>query len=163
MQTIPAIFDSFEQAERAGSTLYASLSLAANAVSLRNAADARDASAPDPNGFIGTLQSLFLPERDHGLYGEALRRGGTLLCAKVDETQAQPARALLDQAGAIDIDARAAVWRNEGWTDPGGIENRMCQPARFGAPARCNAIAPTGVAEIAGEATDLRADGWQEA
>jgi hypothetical protein len=152
MQTIPAVFDSFEQAERAGSNLYASLSLAENAVSLRNAADARDASAPDPQGFIATLQGLFLPERDHSLYGEALRRGGTLLCAKVDETQAQSARALLDQSGAIDIDARAAAWRDEGWSDAQSGDAQMSKPRGFGGEAPSDTIAPFGMPEIAGDA-----------
>ena len=70
-------------------------------------------------GLFGWLQSIFGDEgRDHAAtYSEAVRRGGYMVSVAADDTvQAQEVAAIMEQDGAIDIDARAEQWRKEGWT-----------------------------------------------
>lgn len=50
-------------------------------------------------------------------YGEAHRRGGTVLRVVVpDQSDADRAERLLNEAGAVNIDERSQQWREEGWT-----------------------------------------------
>ncbi|MBA1159313.1 DUF1269 domain-containing protein [Microvirga mediterraneensis] len=49
-------------------------------------------------------------------YEEGVRRGGTLVVVRTSEDNVEEVVQLLDQAGAIDMDERIAVWRGMGWT-----------------------------------------------
>lgn len=67
-------------------------------------------------GIIGALVSGGVPEADAHVYSEGIRRGGTLVTAKVAPEQVDQAKAILDDNDAIDIGERRAAYEAEGWT-----------------------------------------------
>jgi hypothetical protein len=66
-------------------------------------------------GLIGSLTEAGVDERDAHLYAESLKRGSTLVTARVDETQLDAAQAILDQHRPIDIAARKREYEESGW------------------------------------------------
>lgn len=66
-------------------------------------------------GIIGALVDAGEPEEHAHVYSEAVRRGGTLLSAKVDDAMESRARAILDGFSPIDPVARGAEYRKSGW------------------------------------------------
>jgi hypothetical protein len=48
-------------------------------------------------GLVGTLTSAGVPERDANIYAEGVRRGGTLVTARVADAQAPSAREILQR------------------------------------------------------------------
>ena len=67
-------------------------------------------------GLIGGLTGAGLSEGEAETYAEGVRRGGTLVTVRADDTQADQALSLLNRAGSIDLDERAEGWRAQGWT-----------------------------------------------
>jgi hypothetical protein len=67
-------------------------------------------------GIIGALTGAGLSDDDAHVYAEGLRRGGTLVTARVDDSQYAMARSILTEGKAADITARAKVYRESGWT-----------------------------------------------
>ena len=67
-------------------------------------------------GLIGGLTGAGLSEGEAETYAEGVRRGGTLVTVRADDTQADQAMSLLNRAGSIDLDERAEGWRAQGWT-----------------------------------------------
>src|SRR5204862_3171146 len=66
-------------------------------------------------GVIGSLTEIGVEKQDAELYAEAVRRGGTLVTLRAEESRADEASAILRKAGAIDITRRAEDWRATGW------------------------------------------------
>jgi uncharacterized protein (TIGR02271 family) len=73
-------------------------------------------------GFWSSVKDAFLPSDDRSAYEEGVRRGGCVLCAQVEENQADEAIRILEETGSVDFDARQEQWRQEGWT--GGASQR---------------------------------------
>lgn len=67
-------------------------------------------------GIIGALVSAGLPEPEAHVYCEAVRRGGTMVSARVREEDAQHAAEIMDHHRPIDASTRYADYRREGWT-----------------------------------------------
>jgi uncharacterized protein (TIGR02271 family) len=67
-------------------------------------------------GLISGLTRLGVPEEDANYYAEGVRRGGTLVSAEASDNLAERAVAIMKRHGAIEIDKRAAEWRDEGWS-----------------------------------------------
>lgn len=67
-------------------------------------------------GIIGALTGAGVPEDDAHVYAETVRRGGTLVTARVADTDAARLNALLQQHKSINIADRRAVYQGEGWT-----------------------------------------------
>jgi hypothetical protein len=67
-------------------------------------------------GIIGAFLESGTSEENAHLYAEALRRGGTIITARVPVSDPNEARyiAIMD-AGAFDVTARAAAYRDTGW------------------------------------------------
>ncbi len=65
-------------------------------------------------GIIGALTQAGTSEDDANAYAEGVRRGGTLVSARVPDTDQALCEAILDRA-SVNIRNRRAVWRNEGW------------------------------------------------
>lgn len=67
-------------------------------------------------GLIGGLTGAGLSEGEAETYAEGVRRGGTLVTVRADDSQADRVLSILSQAGSIDLDERAEGWRAQGWT-----------------------------------------------
>jgi uncharacterized protein (TIGR02271 family) len=67
-------------------------------------------------GLISGLTRLGVPDDDAHFYAEGLRRGGTLVSVEAADDEAERAVAVMKQHGAVEIDKRAAEWREQGWT-----------------------------------------------
>ena len=67
-------------------------------------------------GIVGALTESGVPERDAHVYAEGVRRGGTLVTARVADEQAEVARGILHDARAVDIEGRRADYERGGWT-----------------------------------------------
>jgi hypothetical protein len=67
-------------------------------------------------GIVGSLTSAGVPEYDANFYAEGLRRGGTLVTARVDDTRAPTAREILQRHKWVDPAVRGSAYRQDGWT-----------------------------------------------
>ncbi|MDI7925088.1 general stress protein [Ferirhizobium litorale] len=67
-------------------------------------------------GLIGALTESGVDERDAHVYAEGVRRGGTLVTAKVDESRAVEAEAILQRSNWVDLPTRRTAYEGEGWT-----------------------------------------------
>jgi hypothetical protein len=67
-------------------------------------------------GLLGALVGLGIPEETAHVYAESVRRGSVLLSIDVPATEVQRAEAILLNAGAVNIEERAAVLRTSGWS-----------------------------------------------
>jgi hypothetical protein len=66
-------------------------------------------------GLVGALTGAGVPERDAHIYAEGVRRGGTLVTARVDDARTAAAEEILYRHQAVDLAARSAVYRESGW------------------------------------------------
>jgi hypothetical protein len=89
-------------------------------------------------GLVGALTKEGVPERDAHFYAEGVRRGGTLVSARVDDARAPAARELLQRYKAVDPAVRGAAYRQSGWTSfdenapPYTAEEIAAERARYG-------------------------------
>ena len=65
---------------------------------------------------VGSLTGAGVPERDAQFYAEGVRRGGTLVTARVDDARASAAREILQRFKWVDPAIRGAAYREGGWT-----------------------------------------------
>ncbi len=124
-RTITALFDSRSDAEAAQARLTSSRIDASNIRIVDQSYGGEGSTSGEGGGFFASLKEFFLPDEDAQAYGEGISRGGYLLCARVDEDQADEAIAILDQdPNSVDFDQRQEEWRSQGWTggysSPGG-------------------------------------------
>jgi len=121
MHTITAMFRTRDEAERAAGTLRTDTSLAATNVKvlpeggheseLKGTTDHR----ADSGTFLAALRNFFMPEEDRYGFAEGMRRGSYMVAADADESHTHEIVDVLEKAGAIDLDAEEARWRQEGW------------------------------------------------
>jgi len=136
-RTLTAMFKTQAEAERASQMLASQLRLDGSAIRVSPGAGVTDAgydkSSPyAEKGFFASIKDLFLPEEDRYAYAEGMRRGNVLLNATVDEGQINQASSVLEQSGALDLDAQEASWRQSGWT---GYDANAHTAVRTAAPA----------------------------
>lgn len=116
-RTITAMFDSRSEAEQARGRLSSS-GIEAERVRIidqgSTGSSGSSDGSPGEEGFWASLKDLFMPDEDRHAYGEGIRRGGYMLVAEVDESDADRACQLLDQ-GSVDFEQRQSEWRNQGW------------------------------------------------
>ncbi len=67
-------------------------------------------------GLIGALQKEGVSERDAHVYSEGVRRGGSLVSAKVDDEMVPAVEAILDRHNPVDPQARGRAYAETGWT-----------------------------------------------
>lgn len=67
-------------------------------------------------GLVGGLTHAGVPENDAHVYAEGVRRGGSLVTAKVDDGLASTAQNILESGNSVDIAERGAAYRESGWT-----------------------------------------------
>ncbi len=67
-------------------------------------------------GLIGALTNSGVSEDDANLYAEGVRRGGSLVTAKVDDSLVPEAQAILERSNWVDPVERRALYAEEGWS-----------------------------------------------
>ena len=87
-------------------------------------------------------RDLAVPAEDRATYEEGLRRGGTLLLARVEDAEVEAVIVILEKTGAVDLDARERDWRAQGWT--GGWTGGTVAPVAAPAPVPTGTSAPAG-------------------
>ena len=65
---------------------------------------------------VGALLKAGVSEEDAHVYAEGVRRGGTLVSARVDDARAESANAILRNAQGVDIAARRDEYSKDGWS-----------------------------------------------
>lgn len=90
-------------------------------------------------GIIGALTQSGVSDADAQTYAEGVRRGGTLVTARVADADRARLEAALDQS-AINIPERRAAWQKTGWqkfdpaAKPLSAEETMRERALYGTP-----------------------------
>lgn len=166
--TLTAVYDMRAEADRAASRLVSEAGIAGTDVSvIAQETGATGSGAPADTGFLASVKSLFVPDEDRSSYSEAVRRGGFLLTAQVEQTSAERAMDILEEHGAVNMDERQQAWRAEGWTGqqvpsaaqalPDGTVVATAPPGPgadspvMPGVARAHAAAPSPVQAIGGE------------
>jgi hypothetical protein len=67
-------------------------------------------------GLVGALVGAGVSDTDAHVYSESVRRGGTLVSARVADGDAARIQAILDRFKPIDPAVRGAEYRKQGWT-----------------------------------------------
>ncbi len=69
-------------------------------------------------GLLGSLTGAGVPEEHAHTYAEGVRRGGTLVTVRADDSQAGSIEAMLDgrAPAAVDVTTRRADYQQAGWT-----------------------------------------------
>jgi hypothetical protein len=92
-------------------------------------------------GLIGALTEAGVSEEDAHTYAEGVRRGGTLVTARVPESDRARFESILDQA-SVDIQNRRAMWQKSGWqrfdpqSQPYGVEEVRRERELYGSGLR---------------------------
>jgi uncharacterized protein (TIGR02271 family) len=125
-RTVTALFDSRSEADAARQRLSQSSIDADNVRIIDQNSAGGSGSSGEGHGLWASIKSAFIPEEDSHTYEEGIRRGGSLLCAQVDEDQADRAVEILDSSNSVDLEERQNSWRSEGWAgyQPGADEVR---------------------------------------
>jgi len=66
-------------------------------------------------GLVGALTHAGVPEEDAHVYAEGVRRGGTLVTAKVADELAPTARPILSDDRSVDLSSRRTAYSADGW------------------------------------------------
>ena len=67
-------------------------------------------------GLVGALTHAGVPENDAHVYAEGVRRGGTLVTAKVDEPLVPTARTILSDDRSVNLGERRQAYESKGWS-----------------------------------------------
>ncbi|MBW6425854.1 hypothetical protein KX729_31180 [Rhizobium sp. XQZ8] len=91
-------------------------------------------------GIIGAMTSSGVSEADAHVYAEGVRRGGSLVTAKVDDALVPEAEAILKRSNWVDPAQRRVAYNEQGWTkfddtlDPYGPEQIKQERGRYRRP-----------------------------
>ncbi|WP_421762211.1 general stress protein [Devosia sp.] len=66
-------------------------------------------------GLIGALTSAGVEEHEAHVYAEGVRRGGTLVTARVDDSLVDAANAILKDSRSVDVSERRQSYQDSGW------------------------------------------------
>lgn len=100
-------------------------------------------------GLLGGLVGSGVSESDAHLHAEVVRRGGTLVTVRADESRMAQARAILDRHTPVDMAAREADYRASGWT--GYNDDAIIPATPDGTPGNPRGTALSrGVDDVAG-------------
>jgi hypothetical protein len=66
-------------------------------------------------GIIEAMTSAGVTHEDAHLYAEGVRRGGTLVVVRADESQADAVEAIMRRHNPVDTASRLTTWQDEGW------------------------------------------------
>jgi hypothetical protein len=68
-------------------------------------------------GLVGALVDTGVPKEHAHVYSEAVRRGGTLVSVKTDDTRAEQVQSILDRHQPIDPVRRVTEYKKTGWKE----------------------------------------------
>ena len=66
-------------------------------------------------GIIGAMVREGVPEEHAHVYAEGVRRGGTLVSVRADDSRVEAVEGIMAEYNAVDADARGALYREGGW------------------------------------------------
>lgn len=121
---VTGFFDSRAEADSAAERLRAlglggqvRVTEGAGGSGVTDATDSDLSESRDERGFFERLGDFLFPDEDRSTYAEGLSRGGYLVTVTgLTSTSYDLVMDALEDAGAVDIDERAASWRSEGWS-----------------------------------------------
>ena len=64
-------------------------------------------------GLAGALVNWGVPEEEAEFYAEGVRRGGTLVAVKSDDSRVNEALRIMNQYGPVDVRDRSNLWRSD--------------------------------------------------
>jgi hypothetical protein len=67
-------------------------------------------------GLVGSLVEAGIPREHADIYAEAIRRGGTLVTVRTEDGHRERVSDILNRHSPVDVEERAAAWRQSGWT-----------------------------------------------
>ncbi|MBB3595885.1 hypothetical protein FHX08_006305 [Rhizobium sp. BK529] len=67
-------------------------------------------------GIVGAMMKEGVPEDEANFYAEGIRRGGSVVTARVDESRVAEAQAILHRSRPVDYNARRASYQEQGWS-----------------------------------------------
>jgi hypothetical protein len=67
-------------------------------------------------GLIGGLTDMGVTEAQAGYFAEGVRRGGSLVTVRTEDPVTERAKDVMNRHHPIDVNERAAEWRQGGWT-----------------------------------------------
>jgi hypothetical protein len=67
-------------------------------------------------GLVGSLTEAGVGEDDAHVYVEGVRRGGTLVTARVEGSYVAEVESIIRRHHPVDPDARGKLYRGDGWT-----------------------------------------------
>src|SRR5688572_4760510 len=67
-------------------------------------------------GLLGALTDSGISEEDAHVYSEGVRRGGSLVTVKAEESRAAMADAILNSESPVDVTRRREAYREQGWS-----------------------------------------------
>ncbi|WP_218014918.1 general stress protein [Teichococcus rhizosphaerae] len=67
-------------------------------------------------GLLGSLTGAGVSEAEAPVYAESVRRGGSMVTVRTDDTRAVEAETILDRHSPVDLKKREADYRAGGWT-----------------------------------------------
>lgn len=78
--------------------------------------DASSTSSAVSEGIMGRLRRAGVPEDDSHVYAEGVRRGGSLVIARLADDNVDRGLEIMSNYRPVDIDERGSQWRTEGWS-----------------------------------------------
>jgi uncharacterized protein (TIGR02271 family) len=95
-------------------------------------------------GLIGALTSAGVPEEHAHYYAEGVRRGGTLVTVSADDEDAEEVMRILNRHNPVDIEERAAQWRQTGVSFAGATTPVGGETTRVGGETTVSGAAASG-------------------
>ncbi|MBM6579033.1 hypothetical protein ILT44_02465 [Microvirga sp. BT689] len=127
-QMIAALFGDPAQARQALQSLLETGIAQSRIVAVGNR-DAREISSISgfrslavPDDSMAVLHDLNLPESDLRVFEQGLRRGLTLIAARVDRENAEEAARVLEMFDPVDLDGSSREWLGSGGSDQAGVD-----------------------------------------
>jgi hypothetical protein len=66
-------------------------------------------------GIVDALTNTGMTAEEARVYAEAIRRGGTVITVRADDSQDELVKRILDESTSVDILERERLYRDEGW------------------------------------------------
>ena len=123
-KTLVALYDTVADAERVVPELIADgfarsdihMALDRTTSHAAHPASVEWASEYEGAHLLETLADLGVPSEEAHAYAEGVRRGGALVEVESSDDRAERGMAILHRVQPVDLHARTAQWRQEGWT-----------------------------------------------